>query len=145
MRYLLIIILAMIWLASCAGYKTHKYPGTINDENQREVTIRDHVDFYSKSGEDQLRYAKQFSGEGDYQTAIELFLNIYQNEMHDPIIRQKALINLGNIYSNVLYSGKDYEKALFYWETLLKEFPETEFRSEAEDSIENIKRLMHED
>lgn len=69
---------------------------------------------------------------------------IYQNTLHKPEIRQKALLNLGYIYSSVLFSGKDYENAFFYWQTLLKEFPDTKFRAETEAAIENIQRLISE-
>ncbi len=144
MRHITIIVLSFLLFISCVGYKTHKYPKPINDDNQKRVTVTDHVDFYTKSGEDQLEYAQQFFGEGNYQTAIVLFLDIYQNALHKPEVRQRALLNLGYIYSSVLFSGKDYDKAFFYWRILLKEFPETEFRAEVERAIENIQRLISE-
>lgn len=133
MKHLIsIIILSLI--ASCARYKAHQYPGA----NEKEY----HIDFYSESGEDQLKYAKQFSGEGDYKTALDLFLKIYDNTKTDSTIRQEALFHLGNIYSNVLYAGKDYNKSLYYFEKLLNEFPDTEFRVSAIESIDNVKKMM---
>lgn len=134
MIHLITIILLSLILTSCARYKTHQYPGAEEKEY--------HVAFYSGSGEDQLKYAKQFLGEGDFETAIELFLKIYENTKIDSKIRQEALLNLGNIYSNVLYTGKDYEKALYYLESLLNEFPETEFRASAIESIDYVKKMM---
>lgn len=128
------ILILLLVIASCTRYKTHQYP----EANEKDY----HVDFYSKSAQDQLKYAKQFAGEGDYETAIDLFLQIYENAKFDSTIRQEALLNLGNIYANVLYTGKDYEKALFYLEKLLKEFPETQFRSVTKESIKNIKELI---
>jgi tetratricopeptide (TPR) repeat protein len=136
MKHLINLILLSLIITSCARYKAHQYPGA--DEKEY------HIDFYSESGEDQLKYAKQFSGEGDYKTAIDLFLKIYENTKTDSTIRQEALLNLGNIYSNVLYAGKDYEKALYYFEKLLNEFPDTEFRVSVIESIDNVKKMMRE-
>lgn len=134
MKQLMAIIIPLLIIASCARYKTHQYP----EANEKDF----HVDFYSKSGDDQLKYAKQFAGEGDYETAIDLFLRIYENTKLESAAREEALLNLGNIYASVLYTGKDYEKALYYLEKLLKEFPETQFRSGAVESIKNIKELI---
>ncbi len=125
--------LLLMIVISCAKYKTHHFP----ESSEKDF----HVDFYSKSGKDQLKYAKQFLGEGDYKTASNLFHKIYENTEVEAPIRQEALMNLGNIYSNVLYAGKDYEKALFYMEKLLAEFPDTKFRQAAEEGIENIKEI----
>lgn len=129
-----IITILLFLITSCAGYKTHQYP----EANEKEY----HVDFYSRSSEDQLEYAKQFAGEGDYKTAISLYLDIYENNEIDSTIRQEALWNLGNAYSNVLYPGKDYQKALYFLEKLLNEFPETPFWPNVAESIANIKNLM---
>lgn len=129
-----IIILLLLLITSCAKYKTHQYP---------EANVKDyHVDFYTKSGKDQLKYAKQFAGEGDYETAIDLFLRIYENTNLKSAAREEALLNLGNIYANVLYAGKDYKKALSYLEKLTTEFPKSELRPDALESIENVNNLM---
>lgn len=134
MKQLMAIIILLLIIASCARYKTHQYPEA-NEKNY-------HVDFYTKSGKDQLKYAKQFAGEGDYEKAIDLFQRIYENTKLESAAREEALLNLGNIYANVLYTGKDYEKTLFYLEKLLKEFPKTEFRSGVTESIKDIKELI---
>jgi outer membrane protein assembly factor BamD (BamD/ComL family) len=132
-KHLLFSLLLLIAVNSCATYKTHHFP----ESGEKDF----HVDFYSKSGEDQLKYAKQFLGEGDYETAGNLFLKIYEKIENDAPIRQEALLNLGNIYSNILYAGRDYEKALFYLEKLLSEFPNSKFRQSAMESIQNIKKI----
>ena len=99
------------------------------------------MDFYTKSGKGQLKYAKQFAGEGDYETAIDLFLRIYENSKLESAAREEALLNLGNIYANVLYAGKDYKKALSYLEKLITEFPKSELRPDALEAIESVNKL----
>lgn len=134
MIYYLTMIL-FLFTISCAGYKTHQYP----EANEKDF----HVDYYTGSGEDQLEFARQFTGEGDYDTAIDLYLKVYENSGNDSLIRQEALLSLGQTYSNVLHSGKDYRKAIYFFKKLLVEFPETQFRSGATESIRNIKGLLH--
>ncbi|MCB9067204.1 MAG: hypothetical protein R3C41_13310 [Calditrichia bacterium] len=92
MKQLMAIIILLLIIASCARYKTHQYPEA-NEKNY-------HVDFYTKSGKDQLKYAKQFAGEGDYEKAIDLFQRIYENTKLESAAREEALLNLGNIYAN---------------------------------------------
>ena len=128
-KYLTASLLLSALFISCATYKTHKFPESVDREF--------HVDVYTHSAADRLDYAMQFAGEGDYDRAIDLFSQIYENAEIDPVIRQKALLNLGSVYSNVLFAGRDHQKSLDFLGKLLAEFPARGNRSDRKHQKRN--------
>lgn len=142
MRTIATVSIFFLLIISCTGYKTHHYPEPTSDESQDAQTSKGHVDFYSRSGEDQLDYAKQFLGEGNYEQAGELFLKIYDDWGLKPGVREEALLNLGRLYSNILNPNRNYQKTILYLEMLLKEFPDGSLRSDALASIASAKEML---
>ncbi len=101
----------------------------------------ENVEFYSKKPEGQLRYAKHAASEGDYDLAIAVFSKLYKDESNGVAIRSEALFRLGKIYSSLLYTQRDFDKATYLFEQLIFEFRNSLFRPEAEEAIKNIQKL----
>ncbi len=99
------------------------------------------TEFYSKSPEDQLRYAKHAASAGDYDLAIAVYTGLYKDRTTDAAIRAEALFRLAKTYSSLLYKNRDFDKAVYLFEKLLSEFPRSQFRGDAEESIKNINKL----
>ncbi len=101
----------------------------------------DRVEFYSKSPKDQLRYAKHAESDGDHKLALAVYGKLYHNESAEAPIRAEALFRLAKIYSNLIYTYRDYDKAAHLFEKLISEFPHSEFRAYAEESLKNIHKF----
>lgn len=149
MKIIVTVVLLFSIIISCST-RTSKKPeepfeeyeiGAYDQWWEKDLSGED-IEIYSKSPKDQLRYAKHAASEGDYKTAIKTYLKLYQIETIDSEIGQQALLNLGYNYGNILNPYKNYERAIYFLEKLLSEFPQTKFRSNPEQSIRNIHKLM---
>ena len=64
--------------------------------------------------------------QGRFTVAQEKFLSVYRNSDAKPDRRAKALIELGELYSNALNPNRDHATALDYFERVAEEFPQAE-------------------
>ncbi len=139
-------VIGLIIFSSCTGYKVHKYPELADEPYKEDIVVSgEHVDFFGKSGADQLRYAKHLSGEMQYERALAYYQKIYQNKTNETKIRAEALYLIGELYRNVLFQKFDTEKSMNIFQQFLEEFPESKFLPNVNESIVNIHRLMQEE
>ncbi len=141
------LIFGLVFACSTRVSQKEKEPfedyelGPYDQTWQRKMQVN-LTDVYSKSPKSQLRYAKHAAAEGDYDIAIAVFTRLLKTEEEDSGVRAEALYLLGKIYSNILYPYKDYQKAIYLLEKFIAEYPDSEFRLKAEQSLENIQKLM---
>jgi len=129
----LMIILATLFLTSCASTSS-----TTREEDGTNTSFS----FHGSGAEADIAKARQLRVDGQYNEAATLLLSVYKSPANESQFREEALFEVSQVHSYLLNSAKDYDKALGYLEQLLDEFPETEFRDEAEEQIKHIKALQ---
>jgi tetratricopeptide (TPR) repeat protein len=68
---------------------------------------------------------------GDYQAAIEENQRVLSMSV-EGIPKDEAAFNIALIYANTKNPGRDYRKSLGYFKTLVKDYPESPLREQAE-------------
>jgi len=71
-----------------------------------------------------LRSGKALLAQGDYEGAIHEHLKILSLSIHRPP-EDEALFNMAWIYAHPGYPKKDYKKSIFFFDKLLKDFPQS--------------------
>lgn len=71
-----------------------------------------------------LHSGKGLLAQGDYEGAIHEHLKILSLAIHRPP-EDEALFNMAWIYAHPGYPKKDYKKSIFFFEKLLKDFPQS--------------------
>jgi tetratricopeptide (TPR) repeat protein len=133
------LLVAAMAVVSCGS--PYMQPSRTVEEGPRGPETVDRGIILSPGAESQLRHGALLSSEGKFEEAARAYLRVYENPSHEAKHREEALLRLGGIYSNVLNTGKDYDKALHYLQKLLDEFPESRLREEAEEKIETIREM----
>ncbi len=144
MKFIAIFLafILIISLFGCSTRSARSYSEDVDEHGRENTSSSANISFYSKSPEDQLKLAKRTASEGNYEEAGDLFAQIYQETTNDTIIRAEALYQLGKVYGNVLNPNKDNEKAIFHFKKLIREFPESEFKPRAEQSVKEMQDLL---
>ncbi|MFH1845388.1 MAG: tetratricopeptide repeat protein [bacterium] len=127
-----LLLLCLPCLISCAGSARRTA-----DEDSRDTSFS----LYSSQPEAELDKGLFQKREGNYQAAAELFLAVYKDRSADSEYRERALYELAQVHSHLLNPTKDYDQALSYLEKLITEFPDSEYRADAEEKIEHIKSV----
>jgi len=128
-----LILLAALLLTSCASTST-----TTREEDGTNTSFS----FHGSGAEKDIAQARQLRVDGQYAEAASLLLGVYKSPANESKFREEALLELSQVESYLLNPSRDYDKALGYLEQLLEEFPETEYRDEAEDQIKHLKELQ---
>jgi tetratricopeptide (TPR) repeat protein len=90
-----------------------------------KVKIEGQVEAYQS-----LYYGKKLLTRGDYEGALNENLKILSLDMQRSP-EDEALFNIGLIYAHPENSKKDYEKSLFYFKELTKDFPKSPWSERA--------------
>ena len=97
-----------------------------------------------KNANAKLVYAENLTKLGDYELAIDIYQEIYEDIEYQDDQRDNALFKLGEVYECVLYKDYDYNKAIGYYNLIISEFPASEHRFEAYDRIESLRLEIEE-
>ncbi|MBC8415401.1 MAG: tetratricopeptide repeat protein [Candidatus Cloacimonetes bacterium] len=144
---LLVLLLVFIGCSSTKlvkDFEEQEVPESIQAlddfENETEDTLN-----VRKSARGKLAYARNIMKIGDYEAAIETYEQVYSDSLFEPGHRAEALYRLGMIFESSLYDNKDYEKAIYYYKIIIKEFSISEFRLDAFRRSEALKTKLEED
>jgi tetratricopeptide (TPR) repeat protein len=77
-----------------------------------------------------LHRGKGLLAQADYEGAIHEHLKILSLAIHRPP-EDEALFNMARIYAHPGYPNKDYQKSIFFFEKLLKDFPQSPWSEHA--------------
>jgi len=86
--------------------------------------------------------ASSLSSQGNYQAALILYEQIVSR---NPAMADRALFEMGIIYSYPKNDQKDYQKALECFQKLIREYPGSEYRQSSERMIFSINNLSIKD
>ncbi len=84
-----------------------------------------------KNANAKLVYADNLIKLGDYQLGIRIYLEVFEDVKYRDDQRDDAIFKLGKTYESVLYEDADINKAIYYYELLITEFPLSDRRLEA--------------
>lgn len=97
-----------------------------------------------KNAKAKLVYADNLIKLGDYQLGIRIYLEVYNDVKYREDQRDDAIFKLGSTYESVLYEDADINKAIYYYELLINEFPLSDRRLEAFQRSELLKIQIEE-
>jgi len=118
---------------SAAGLKEFKM---VDDEEDRVIT--------QKNANAKLVYADNLIKLGDYELAIRIYLEVYEDIKYRDNQRDDALFKLGKTYESVLYEDADIEQSIYYYDLIIIEFPLSDRRLEAFQRSELLKLQLEE-
>jgi TPR repeat protein len=110
---------AAVILCGCGGRTTTR-EGLSGPESYTTST-----DLTFNRNEAVLQEGQDAELQGRFSVAEEKFLSVYHGS-DNPDRRARALIELGELYSNALNPKRDTATALNYYERVLDEFPDAE-------------------
>jgi outer membrane protein assembly factor BamD (BamD/ComL family) len=125
MKIIIILIVSGICLTSCAVPKK---------------TVKTGVD--KNSSEYKLEEARITLSKGDFHSAVDLYLNLYNDKTVDSVYREEAMFNLGMMYSDAADSIEDYEIAIKYLQQLSSDFPKTQYKEKTNREIRYIRNQI---
>ena len=112
--------LASLFLSGCAGQTTTRQRPSDDESYETSTSL------YLSSDEAELQEGQDAELQGRFSVAEEKFLSVYRDSDAKPDRRAKALIELGELYSNALNPNRDAATALNYFERVGDEFPQAE-------------------
>jgi hypothetical protein len=126
---------AALVLFGCGGRTTTR-EGPEGTESYQTST-----DLFLNRDEAVLQEGQDAELQGRFSVAEEKFLSVYRNSDAKPDRRAKALIELGELYSNALNPNRDEATALTYFERVADEFPgaEQKTRDAAEKAAADLR------
>ena len=103
-------------------------------------TIKTDVD--RNSPEYKLKEARLTLSKGNFQGAVDMYLNLFNDSTIDTVFREEAMFNLGMMYSDEAASIEEYELALKYLRQLSNTFPRNQFKEKTNREIRYIQNQM---
>ena len=97
-----------------------------------------------KNANAKLVYADNLIKLGDYQLGIRIYLEVYNDVKYRDDQRDDAIFKLGKTYESVLYGQADIDKAIYYYQLLISEFPLSDRRLEAFQRSQLLKLQLKE-
>lgn len=143
---LLVLLLVFIGCSSTKlvkDFEEQEVPESIQALDDFERETEDTL-IVKKSARGKLTYARNIMKMGDYEAAIETYEQIYSDSLYEPGHRAEALYRLGMLFESSLYDNKNYEKAIYYYKLIIKEFPISELRLDAFRRSEALKMRLDE-
>ena len=148
---LLIILVCCFVLFSCAEHKLvkdfEKQEIPESAAGLEEFKIGDDEEDYikkQKNANAKLVYADNLIKLGDYQLGIRIYLEVFNDVKYRDDQRDDAIFKLGKTYESVLYEQADINKAIYYYELLISEFPLSDRRLEAFQRSQLLKLQLKE-
>ncbi|MEA2096703.1 MAG: hypothetical protein U9P73_08455 [Candidatus Cloacimonadota bacterium] len=147
----LIIVICCFLLFSCSEHKLvkdfEKQEIPESAAGLEEFKIGDDEEDYiekQKNANARLVYADNLIKLGDYQLGLRIYLEVYNDVKYRDDQRDDAIFKLGKTYESVLYEQADLDKAIYYYDLLISEFPLSNLRLEAYQRRESLRLQIEE-
>lgn len=144
------LLLSLIVLVSCTEHKLVKdfekqnIPESAAGLEEFKLVEEDEAVITQKNANAKLVYADNLIKLGNYELAIRTYLEVYEDEKYRDNQRDDALYKLGKTYESVLYEDADINKAIYYYDLIITEFPLSDRRLEAFQRSELLKLQLEE-
>lgn len=137
-RLIVPALLLPVLLAACSLGRTTRTSTETSETRSTGSSISLHGD----PAEALLERGKQLAMDGDWNAAAEAFEEVTRNAAAKPEHRAAALFKLGDLHSNVLNPGRNYEVALAWYGRVVSEFPESEEAPKAQEAMEALRGVL---
>ena len=131
---MLVLLVCVAAFSSCGVRSSQKIPEDGGYEGSNTI-------LFSNTAAN-LNNAKEARTNGNFKKAADLFHSLYNDGSNDEDVRAESLFELGQIYSDLANPERDYNKAIELFETLLDEFPKSDFRDAAQRRIEKVAKFI---
>jgi tetratricopeptide (TPR) repeat protein len=88
------------------------------------------------------REANEFFNQGKYEAALSKYKQIIEK---DPAVADRILFEMGIIYGHPRNKKKDYQRSLEYFQKIVKDYPESEYRRDSQMMIFQIHNVINKD
>ena len=88
------------------------------------------------------REANEFFNQGKYEAALSKYKQIIEK---DPAVADRILFEMGIIYGHPRNKKKDYQRSLEYFQKIVKDYPESEYRRDSQMMIVQINNVIIKD
>lgn len=140
MKYYRILPVLLLLLSCSSRYsQTETTQSAIDESYSTSTTIPVPVD-----DEDKLSFASRAASEGKWMESIHSYQGIYDNTTASSEDRSRALLGLGDAWSNPLNPFRDFGTSLFYLNKVTTEFPDAAVRPKADKKIASVRIMMEE-
>ena len=147
----LIIFICCFLLFSCSEHKLvkdfekQKIPESAAGLEEFQINgDEEEIINKKKNANARLVYADNLIKLGDYQLAIRIYTEVYEDDKYRDNQRDDALFKLGLTYESVLYENSDFNKSIYYYDLLISEFPLSNLRLEAYQRRESLRLQIEE-
>lgn len=132
--YFAYTIIILFFFKGCTSQKEYQ------NKQAEELMIMNNHNLIIANGRDEQ--GEEFIIRGEYQAALEKNQEMLKSS---PQMGDLALFRMGLIYANPKNPDKNYEKSLAYFYRLIKEFPESNLRNQAETWASLLKEMTEKD
>ena len=137
MRILVGLFTLVMLLMNCSNANL-KNDYQVRKETDGNYEIKRGMSMSPGKDNEKLEQGKYLLIKKSYKKAEKAFFEVYNEKSVEDKYKEEALLLLGDLYSNFLNPGKDYKKAVSYYNKLIKEFPDTKLKDKAEEKIKDI-------
>lgn len=130
---------ACVLAAACAARVDQRVEG----DDASTARVSQSTSFSLNKDDALLDEARQAAAAGDYAGAESAYDTVYRNPGAKDDQRAKALFLRGSVQANLLNPKRDVAAALASYETLVAEFPKSEWRDDAEQAIASLRRTQN--
>ena len=134
------LLLALLLLASIPGCGTRPRVERTMGEDPIEggETYSQSVSFEADDAEAALRDAAALVRQREFGPAIIIHQRLYRDQAQPESIRARALLRWAEAEGHLLNPDRNVDAAIARVELMLEEFPDSELRFEAEDTLERL-------
>jgi hypothetical protein len=135
-----VLALAVALAAAASGCATGIQQTTEGDRPEdRETTTT--VRLHTSDADVRLAAGRDAASHGDFALALSEFRAVYRNQFATREQRAQALYQIALVQTNALYLKRDDQAAVATLRKLLDEFPDSEWRDEAEQMLFSLGEL----
>jgi len=127
---------ALLLGTACAARVEQRVEG----DSASSERVTQSTSFSLNKDEALLEQGRQAVAAGEYARAESAFDTVYRNPGAKAEKRAQALFLRGSVQANVLNPKRDTAAALVSYEKLIAEFPQSEWRDDAEQATTSLRR-----
>jgi TolA-binding protein len=110
----------------------------VSTESEDGHSVGTSFSLHGDADEAALERARGYSRDGRFADADAVLTRLWQSAGTDPGIREKALFELGELWSNLLNPKRDEDRAAGYFRRFLEDYPGSEQAPEARDALARL-------
>lgn len=133
--------LALLVLVTASSGCASSTQRTVEGDRPEDRSTTTEVKWHANAEEVRLAAGREAASRGEFARALTEFRTVYRNLFAEPDQRAQALYQTALVQSNALYRRHDTQQAVETLQKLLDEFPQSEWRDDAEQLLFSLGEL----